>query len=220
MQKLSRTQLTQKYNLTRGQWQNRHDDLLDYLGDFFFIKEIKEGRYYYYMVPDEIPDKIPSLPHKTNKQEKIDDYANYVKDNLSKEFEPNSKMRMARDAIFDFGNKKYNHESAEGVAKRYVGPAMEKYGEHSTHKVWVDPTTYIVLTEEQEEYRHECFIQNHLTDRRLQEIGSESLEGIQPSQEDKDYYQKAMDKFIEKYGFRPILVYNWRAKRLEDFDVE
>lgn len=220
MQKLSRTQLTKKYNLTRGQWQNRHDDLLNHLGDYFFIEEIKEGRYYYYMVPDEIPDKIPNLPHKTNKKEKINDYTNYVKDNLSEEFEPNSYVRMAREAIIEFGSDKYNHYGAETVARRYVKPAMDEYGEHSVHKVWVDPTSYIVLTKEQEDYRHECFIQNHLTDQRLQEIGSESLEGIQPSQEDKDYYQKAMDRFVEKYGFRPILVYNWRAKRNDDFKVE
>lgn len=220
MQKISRSQLTKKYNLTRGQWQNRHDDLLEHLGDFFFIQEIKEGRYYYYLIPDEIPDKIPSLPHKTNKQEKIKDYGDYVKSNLSEEFEPNSKMRMARNAIFDFGKDKYNHMSAEGVARRYVGPAMEKFGEHSTHKVWVNPESYVLLTKEQEDYRHDCFVKNHLNDKRLQEIGCESLEGIEPSQEDKDYYSAAMNLFIEQYGFRPILVYNWRAKKADDFNLE
>lgn len=213
MQKISRTQLTKKYNITRGQWQNRHDDLLEHLNDYFSIQEIKEGRYYYYIVPDEIPDEVPILPHKSNKKEKETDYGEYVKENLSEEFEPNSKMRMSRKAIHAFGKEKYHHTSAEGVAKRYVGPAMEKYGEHSHYKVWVDPNTYIQLTEEEEEYRRECFVRNHLTDKKLQEIGSESLEGIEPSQEDKDYYQKAMELFVMKYGFRPILVYSWRAKK-------
>lgn len=220
MQKLSRTQLSKKYNLTDGMWRNRRGDLLDYLGDYFYIQEVKEGRYYYYLVPDEIPEMIPKFPRKTNKQEKINDYTKYVKDNLSEEFEPNSYVRMAREAIIEFGSNKYNHYGAETVARRYVKPAMDEYGEHSSYKVWVDPKTYIELSKEQEEYRHECFIQNHLTDKKLQEIGSESLEGIEPSQEDKDYYQKAMDRFIEKYGFRPILVYNWRAKRNEDFKIE
>lgn len=220
MQKLSRTELTNKYKITRGQWQNRHDDLLEHLNDYFSIQEIKEGRYYYYIVPDEIPEEVPILPHKTNKKEKEADYGEYVKNNLPEEFEPNSRMRMSRRAIHDFGKKKYNHTSAEGVARRYVGPAMEKYGEHSSYKVWVDPNTYIQLTSEEEKYRHECFVRNHLTDKKLQEIGSESLEGIEPSQEDKDYYSKAMELFVMKYGFRPILVYSWRAKKAEEDNFE
>ena len=220
MQRISRKELTEKSHITRSVWERRHDDLLDWINDFFSIVEIKENNRYYYEVPDVLPDSIPKLPRKTNSAEKIADYEQYVIDNLPQEFEPNSYVRIAREAIFDFGSEKYSHYGAETVARRYVKPAMDEYGEHSAYKVWVNPNDYVMLTKEQEEYRHECFIQNHLTDKKLQEIGSDSLEGIQPSQEDKEYYQKAMERFIDKYGFRPILVYSWRAKRNDTFMTE
>lgn len=88
------------------------------------------------------------LPRKSEKQtaQKIADYESYVKTHLSKNFVPESKMRMARNAIEDFSGEKYGHTSSEGVARRYAGPAMEKLGEKSEERVWVDSASYMELT--------------------------------------------------------------------------
>ena len=214
MQKISRSQLTKKYNITRGQWQNRNDDLLDYLNDFFPIVEIKEGRYFYYEVPDDLPDSIPKLPRKTNRAEKIADYEQYVIDNLPDVPTPLSKSKMARDAIDDFGYEKYHHTSYKAVSERYVGPAMNKHGEHSIKMVWVDVNTYIPLTQEQEDFLHDCFQQAHLSELEMANAFKKYAQE-QDISEEIDNFNKAIEVFKARFDFRPITVYEWQKRQPE-----
>lgn len=211
MQKISRSQLTKKYNIARWAWESRHDDLLDYLNDFFSIKEIKEKTRYYYEVPDELPDTIPPLPRKNNKQEKIEDYEQYVINNLPEKPAPLSKSKMARDAINDFGNEKYGHYSYKSVANIYVGPAMEKHGEHGMKMVWVDINTYLPLTEEQEEFLHECFRQVHLSELEMANAFKKYAQE-QDISEEIDNFNKAISMFRMRFAFRPISVYEWQKR--------
>lgn len=211
MQKLSRSELTKKYNLTRGQWQNRHDDLLDWMNDFFSIEEIKEGRYFYYIIPDDAPDSIPPLPRKSNKQEKIVDYENYVLENLPQNFTPLSKSKMSRDAIEDFGYDKYSHTSYKAVSRRYIGPAMDKHGEHTEKMVWVNVNTYLPLSKDEEDYLHECFHNVHLSEREMANA-FKKLAQEQNIDEELDNFNKAIAIFKERYAFRPISVYEWKVK--------
>ena len=44
MKTYTRKELSQKYNIPRSQWDQKHDDLLDHLQDFMDIKEIKSER--------------------------------------------------------------------------------------------------------------------------------------------------------------------------------
>ena len=73
------------------------------------------------------------MPRKINTkeltQQKKKDYEEFIKWNLPKEFKPESKCHMAKLAIDRFGEEKYHHQSDKAVARRYVGPAMEKVGE-------------------------------------------------------------------------------------------
>lgn len=215
--KISRNEINQKYNISKSTWERRHDDLLEWLNDFFPIVEIKENNRYYYEVPDELPDEIPKLPRKTNKQEKVKDYDNYVEDHLPIEFAPMSKAKMSRDAIADFGYEKYGHKSQEAVCKVYVGPAMERLGEKGKLIKWVNYYTYEELTPEQEEYRHQCFSNNNITEEIVAEFGWEIIQsGIidnKKVESMRERYQNAIKQFKLKYDFTPVRTNDWRKKR-------
>lgn len=211
MQKISRSFLSKKYGITEGMWRNRRDDLLEHLNDFFSIQEIKEGRYYYYIVPDEIPDEVPKLSRKNNQQEKMKDYEQYVIDNLPDTPTPLSKTRMGTRAIDDFGREKYNHTSCRAVTERYVGPAMDKHGEHSVKMVWVDVKTYLPLTEEQEQYLHDCFNKVHLSEMEMANAFKKYAQEEDISEE-LDNFSKAIELFRMQFAFRPISVYEWQKK--------
>lgn len=210
--RISKTELTNKYNLTRRAWEARHDDLLEHLSDFMNIKEIKINNRYYYDIEGEMPDSIPKLPRKSNKAEKIKDYEEYVIKNLPEEFTPLSKAKMSRDAINDFGYEKYNHTSFKSVSNRYVGPAMDKHGEHGTDMVWVNVSTYQQLTKEQEDYLHDCFCQVHLSEREMANAFKKAAQEEDISEEINNF-NRAIDKYKERYGFRPISVYEWKVKK-------
>lgn len=54
-----------------------------------------------------MPDTIPPVPRKTNREEKEKDYEAFVIKALGTEFKYNSQAKIAREAIKDFGKKKY-----------------------------------------------------------------------------------------------------------------
>lgn len=210
--RISRSELSKKYDLTKNTWMRRHDDLLDWINDFFPIQEIVEKNRYYYEVPDELPESIPKLPRKTNMKQKVEEYEQYVVDHLPKEPTPLSKAKMSRDAMADFGTDKFGHTSAEGVSKRYVGPAMDKHGQHGEKMVWVNLKTYEKLNEEQEQFLHMCFNQMHLSELEMANAFKRYAQKEDISKE-VDNFNKAIDMFRERYVFRPICVYEWQAKQ-------
>lgn len=213
MQKLSRSELSKKYNISRNAWEARHNDLLDWIRDFFPIEEVKEGRYYYYLVIDDLPESIPKLPRKSNKEEKMKDYVEFVIRNLPEDFEPFSKALMARKAIESFGKEKYHHTSYRAVNERYVGPAMELYGEKSEEMVWVFADSYAPLPEEMEEYLHYCFNYMHITEQVKANAFDKYMQGEEITEETTNY-EKAIDMYKERYVIRPIKVNKWRAKKI------
>ena len=96
----------------KGQWDRRHDDLLEHLQNFMDIKEIKsEKGTYTYEVEGEMPDTIPLLLRKSKMEQKKKDYELYTIAALGTEFKLNSKSKIARDAIVDFGGERYGHNS-------------------------------------------------------------------------------------------------------------
>lgn len=210
--KLTRTELSDKLNITAGQWRNRHDDLLDYLNDFMSIVEIKEGRYYYYEV-DELPEEIPPLPRKNQTKEKIVDYEQFTKNTLTVEFQPTSQTKIAREAIKDFGKKKYNHTNSKTIGVRYVKPALNKYGVHSERRVWVNSRDYHRITEEQEEFLHSCFRSVDFDDQqRLSAFDEHLRNNTEITSEERGKWNTAITSFQEKYAFTPISVFEWRVK--------
>lgn len=214
--KFTRTELNKKYGFNSTQWTRRHDDLMNWLKEFMDINEIQDSNSrYYYEINGEMPDNIPRLPRishvQIQTQNKIEAYEDYVIKHLPQEFEPMSKSKMSRDAIADFGRKEYNHTSYAAVSRRYVGPAMDKHGEHSLKMVWVDAKTYKALTEEQEQFLHDCFNKVHLSEQEMANAFRKYAQE-QDITEEVNNFNEAINIFRLEYGFRPISVYEWKVK--------
>lgn len=220
--RMTRAALSKRCGLSTDQWKRNHDKIIQYLSDYFsvFVEEKTDGNRYYYLV--EYEGEWPEIPkfnaRQFNKQQREQDYEEFVKDNLPNEFAPESKARMSRVAIREFGNKKYKHCSSQTVAERYVGPAMEKFGEKSGVKVWVNHKTYIKLNEEQHEFLKQCFERFDLPEAKRAKILDQVCSAIRCGETDVqsliplNTYQQVLDAFKQHYDFIPIVVDEWRAK--------
>jgi hypothetical protein len=216
MVKLKRTELSKRYNISNNDWARRHDDLIEYLNQFMNIKEENEnGRYYYIIEAEEseLPEFIPKIPRKINKQERYDDYENFTIKALGTELKPNSKAKIAREAIEDFGRKKYNHNSQKYVAKEYISPFVEKHGEHTDYMIWVDCETYFPLDDDQLTFLRETFKNQNLTEKKMAEAFVKIQEGEDVTEEEAAY-KKVINLFRDKYAFYPIKVYKWKVKSI------
>lgn len=216
--KFTRKQLSDKYNISKNQWIRRKDDLLEHLSEFMDITEIEPSNNnmaYLYEIKGEIPETIPPLPRKNTQttKQKEKDYVEFVKAHLPKDWEPESKVRMAREAILDFGNSKYNHYSTEAVVRRYVGPAMEEYGEKTDEMYWVDCYTYRIVSDELLADWHQILHQYRINEKQMAEAFIKYSEGEDISKEVSSYKQ-AQEHFYNKYGIRIIKVNKWKVKDL------
>lgn len=210
---LTRNELTKRYGITRNAWERRHDELMNYLSEFMRIREVrneKSGRYTYEIDEDILPD-IPAFPRKSQMEEKIEDYSNFTVSCLSAEFKPNSKRRVAKSAIDSFGLDKYSHSSEEAVARRFVGPIMDKKGEHNNNLTWVYYTTYEPLEDNILEAWHNILEEERINERDAANAFYKYSEGEDITQE-VNSYKRAMERFKTIYGTIPVRVYSWRLK--------
>jgi len=116
---------------------------------------------------------------------------------------------MAREAIEEFGYAEFGHESVPAVSRRYVGPAMEKYGEKNENYQWVWYKSYRLLSEEAlADWR------NILREANIDEQNAANAFYRYASGEDItkeiNYYKEAQKRFKEKYGDIAIRVSQWK----------
>ena len=93
-------------NIAINQWKSRREDLLQWLANFFDY-ELINGRPLMINITEVYGDYMP-LPRKissTNMTEKLTDYERFTIAALGTEFKPNSKSKVAREAIESFGQK-------------------------------------------------------------------------------------------------------------------
>lgn len=201
-------------NIPMNQAERRLPELLEWLKNFFEY-EFFVGRPNRIQIKEIIGEYQP-MPRKLPKQdalnqEKIKDYTEYTIAALGTEFKPNSKSKIARDAIYDFGRKKYHHTNREAVVKRYVKEPFDKYGETNDVQVWVMYSTYEPLPDE--------ILEDWRNILRIERIGEQEAanafykqEQGQDISQEKQYYNNAMQRFKEKYNDVPVLVKNWKLK--------
>ena len=126
---LTRTQLSKKYGITDYAWKSRHDELIEYLKEYMDITETKSStNRYTYEINGDMPESIPKIPRKSQRDEKEEDYSVYVRGHLPYDFQPYSKSFMARNAIEDFGRAKYSHSSSKYITQAFVGTAPDDWG--------------------------------------------------------------------------------------------
>lgn len=209
---VTRKELTEKYSITRSSWDRRAQEVLEHLQDFMDIVEIEsEKRTHKYEIKGEMPDSIPPFPRKSELKQKKKDYELYTMKALGTEFKPNSKSKIAREAIRDFGQDKYGHKSQEAVVKRYIKEPFDKYGVSDGNKYWCYYNTYEVLEPEVLEAWRKILKEEHISEREAANAFYRQQQGEDISKE-KQYYQNALDRFKAEYGSMPVLVSKWKCE--------
>lgn len=204
-------------NINESQYKRRKEELMEWLKEF-----------YDYEILDEKPIKIcikevygeyKALPHKKYDaqaraeftKQKHDDYNDFTLAALTEEWKPNSKRKIARDAIMDFGNSRYGHTDSVGIARNYVGPIMDQYGIKTKETYWVWYDTYEVVDDETlEDWRH-ILEEAHISERDAANAFYRQEQGEDISEE-KRYYKEARNIFKEKYGSFLVQVSKWKRR--------
>lgn len=200
--------------ITMYQFRNRKEDLLEWLKEFYDY-ELYDGRPIRIYIKRVIGEYKP-LPRKVNSREltakKTKCYTNFAIASLGTEYAPNSKSRVAREAISEFGYEEFGHTSVPAVVERYVGPAMNEYGEHNDKYQWVWFIDYTPLP--QDVLAHWATI---LKEEKISEEEAANAFYRQENGEDitkeKNSYKKAQKRFKEIYGTIPVKVPEWRLKK-------
>lgn len=200
-------------NIAINQWKYRKKDLLNWLYEFYDY-ELLEGRPLRIKIM-EVYGEYKPLPRKVdgfNLEQKIADYERFTIASLGAEFKPNSKSKVAREAIYSFGEEKYGHTSHEAVTRRFISPAFDKYGESSNEHIWVWYSTYIPLSEEEVAEWRNIMSEEHISEEEASNAFYKHAQGQDISKE-LGYFAIARKRFKDKYGESPILVQSWRVKK-------
>lgn len=214
--KLSRTDLNQKYNLDRKWWNTKHDLLLEHLSLFMDIQEIQEANgYYTYEIEGELPDTIPPVPRKgeKEKQERMKAYEDFVRSQFS-DFMPrfSSQAKVARDALNDFGQRAYGHNNAKSVAALYVKPAFAKLLEEVPDSDrWVWYKTYEPLDKDVLQRWLDILKEEHITEKQQAKAFRDSFAGLDISKA-YSYYANAIQRFRAEFHDYTIKVPQYLLK--------
>ena len=196
------------------QWEKRKQELLDWIG-CFYVYELK-GSCPIMIVIHEVIGVYEPLPRKINTQElqlkKQQDYTTFTIAALGTEFKPNSKTKVAREAIVSFGAERYGHENVKYVTNTFVKPAFDTYGESNGIKRWVWYESYEPLDEQTLERWRAIMTEEHISEQEAANAFYRQEQGEDISKE-KSYFAKARERFKNEYGSCPILVSDWRLKK-------
>ena len=199
--------------IPKTQWERRKDDLLTWFENFFDY-EIMSGKPIRIKIIEVYGEyqPLPRKVSKTNREEKVKDYDTFTIASLGTEFKPNSKSKVAREAIEAFGEEKYGHTSVRAVTERFVKPAFEKYGESDGIHKWVWYSTYEELDYDTLARWRQIMSEEHISEQEAANAFYKEQQGEDISKE-KGYFKNARTRFKEEYGSTPILVESWRVKK-------
>lgn len=200
--------------VTANTYQKRRVDLLEWLKEFYDYELIYSRPIV--IIIHEIYGEFQPLPRKNAaaKEERIKDYDDYVKAHLKKTFAPESKLRMARNAIEDFSHQKYGHTNAAGVAARYTGPSMEKLGEKSDYMIWVTSDCYQPMSKQMLDKWRDILRKHKIAQEEAANAFYRQANGEDISEEINSY-KAALNDFQIEYGMTPICVHEWRLAATE-----
>lgn len=200
--------------ISEKQWESRRKDLLEWLSNFY-IYELK-GKSPIFIHVIEVLGEYQPMPRKVNSQgltaQKQEDYTNFAIASLGTEFKPNSKAKTSRDAIIAFGHEKYGHTNVEAIARRFIGPAFDEYGECNHVKRWVWYSTYEPLDNDTLDRWRTILREEHISEDEAANAFYRQEQGEDISKE-KEYFKKARQRFKDEFGQAPILVSDWRLKK-------
>lgn len=208
--------------IPQNQYDRRQKELFEWLQNFYDFEIIK-GRPLRINVKEVIgeyapmPRKIPEQTELTAAKKK--DYQDFTIAALGTEYKPNSKTKVARDAINAFGRGKYHHSSYKAVAKRYVKKPFDEYGETNNQYYWVWYSDYEKLTEEQEIAWRSILRQEEIAEDEASNAFYKAAEG-EDITEEINRYKQAQNRMVDEYGDFPVRVREWRMKIKKEKDIQ
>lgn len=207
MKKYSLIELYEELGISQSTWKRRKVEIQEYLKTFWVYHLEVEGRNTYYIVDEELAP-LEKLPRKTRVKE-IQEFYKQETANVIRVQPWNTGANVAR-TILSYTNP-YDHKNETG--SRYVRPILKEEYSLSKERRWcklhIEQNAYIPISEEQEIFLKSMF-KVYLSDDKTAEIISAQEAGYLTK--DEAYaalhgnYNDAMEKFKERYGFRPIKV--------------
>lgn len=204
-------------NIPNNQLDRRKEELYEWLKNFFEY-EIIQGcpiRIHIKAIIGEY-QPLPSKKYDNSQREKIvkeakEDYSDYTIAALGTEFKPNSKSKIARDAINDFGYERYNHTNTEWIARKYIKEPFDNHAETNNKSVWVYYSDYTLIDDETLAEWRDIMSEEHISEQEAANAFYRQEQGQDVTKE-KRYYKNAVARFKEKYGDIPVLVKEWKNK--------
>ena len=202
----------QELGIPMNQAERRLNELLEWLKNFYDFEFIP-GRPNRIMIKEIIGEYQP-LPRKIREltQEKKEKYTDFTIASFSEEYRPNSKARVAREAMNQFGFKEYGHINVKAVIERYVKDPFNQYGETNHNFIWVYYRTYEPLDEETVQKWRQILREEKIGETEAANAFYRQENGEDISAE-KSYYKNATERFRDEYNDIPVLVSEWRIKK-------
>lgn len=213
MEEYTLQELKEKLKISKRQWEERKEEVLEYMKLFFdYDIVIKDGKGYKFIIKEQYCDYEP-LPRKTKSKEISKFYEEEAR-HIIKYKPRNTSVNIARE-INDMNNK-YNHKL--GTITNYVRPFVkENYTIDEKEWCYVDYATneYVQINKEQRDFLKELF-QKYLTEEGVVEaLAMEDAGYIDEKvayKMIKSRYNAVMTLFKKEYGFRPFKVGKLREK--------
>lgn len=204
-------------HITRDSWKKRRQEYLDWFNCFFDYEITMQGKNTFFIIKEVFGDYEP-LPRK-KKSIEVKEYYVQETSKIVKQEPTNTGSNIARNIVAT--NNKYAHK--EGTASVYVRSIL-KEGYRVDGKVWCKRTEdglhYEPISEEQITYLNECITQQ-FKDDKVQEYAVDMYTDYEAGLiTKKDFneaigsmtgmaFLSAMDRFILRYGFRPMKIPMW-----------
>lgn len=211
LKKYTLDELKQELGISKWQWDQRKNDLLEHLKIYFDYDIIKQGKGYCIDIYEQYAEYEP-LPKKTRTPEIKEYYYEQTKEEIKKQ--PwNTGSNIARN-IEAKNKNKYDH--VQGTMGNYIRPIIkEKFLPPHAKAQWMrlsdDRLSYVPLTQEELDYFTSLF--NSKSQEEKEIIGKQRA-GYITKREAKEQilelaeirYDQAIFMFRDKFGYMPQYV--------------
>lgn len=199
----SLTELKNVLKISKRQWEERKEELLEHMKLFFDYEITLKGRSYCFHIKEQYAEYEP-LPRKADRETIMAFYAKEV-DHILLYKPRNTGANLAREIVHY--NNQQNHK--ETTAANYIRPYLKaNYTVHD--KEWCminyDTYSYDVITPEELKFLNQQFTL-HLSSATIANAIADAEAGYATKEEVYTYlkgsYDKAIEAFKLKFGFRP-----------------
>lgn len=205
-----KTEFFKELGIPVTQWERRKSELLEWLKNFYEY-EIVDTKPLLIRITYVYGDykKLPRKIRKITNEQAIKDYEEFTIQALGTEYKPNSKRKIAREAIAAFGFEKYEHFCDESIARRYISKPFNENAITNDKSIWVDYKTYEPLEPELKNLWLEILKENKIAEKQAAEAFYKQAKGEDISKE-IGYYKKALNQFEMRTGIIPVNVREWK----------